>query len=128
MVAESSSEEISRIHVDMWTHYDNLRQKKNSTFLTANTILVAIVGFSAKGALQLIPAISVLGIIIAIAWFLLLTRNAGYIEYHRRRVGQDWTPKSWTPRSSWLDRALPVAFGVFWVVLLVLLSAVELFC
>jgi len=34
-----------RDHVEMWKHYDNLRQAKNTGFLTTNSILVAIVGF-----------------------------------------------------------------------------------
>jgi hypothetical protein len=117
MASESrKEEEIAEIHVEMWKHYDNLRQQKNSSFLTANAILAAIGSFS-KDASVLIWALSAVGIIIAIAWFLLLTRNAGYIAYHRSRVGQDWTPTSWTPPSSMLDRALPVAFGAFWFAL-----------
>ena len=32
------------VHIEMWKHYDNLRQAKNGTFLTANSILVAIGG------------------------------------------------------------------------------------
>lgn len=118
MASKTLEEDAATVHVQMWKHYDNLRQNKNSTFLTANTILAAIVGFSAKEVPQLMWAISVVGIIIGIAWFLLLTRNDAYIAYHRDRVGQDWTPKSWTPRSSVLDRALPVAFTLFWVILL----------
>lgn len=119
MEGEANHIEGDKIHIRMWNHYDNLRQKKNGTFLTANTILAAIAGFAASEALDLVWAMSVVGIIIAVAWFLLLTRNDAYIAYHRERVGHDWTPESWTPRSSVLDRALPTAFGAFWVILLV---------
>lgn len=119
MEGETIQVEVDETHVRMWIHYDNLRQKKNGTFLTANTILAAIAGFAASEDLNFVWAMSVVGIIIAIAWFLLLTRNAAYIAYHRNRVGPDWTPWSWTPRSSVLDRALPIAFGAFWLTFLV---------
>lgn len=116
---ELKKRDVVDVHVQMWCHYDDLRQKKNATFLTANTILAAIVGFSLSEAPDIVWAISALGIVIAVAWFLLLTRNDAYIAYHRDRVGQEWAPESWTPRSSMLDRTLPFAFGIFWVVLLI---------
>lgn len=119
MASEPEKNEVADVHVRMWNHYDNLRQQKNSTFLTANTILAALATFSVKDSPRLIWVPSLLGITIGTAWFLLLTRNASYIAYHRTRVGEDWTPKSWTPRSTTLDRTLPVAFGIFWIVLLV---------
>jgi hypothetical protein len=116
MTSEWTKKELADVHVRMWNHYDDLRQKKkNTTFLTANTILAAITVFSLEKAAQLVSAISAIGIVLGIAWFLLLTRNTAYIDYHREGVGEDWTPKSWTPHSSVLDRALPVAFGAFWV-------------
>jgi|SRR6185436_1861287 hypothetical protein len=113
-----SKKGINDLHVQMWKHYDDLRQKKNATFLTANTILVAAATFSSNNAPQLITAISALGIVIQIAWFLLLTRNGAYISLHRGLLGAKWEPVSKTPRSSVLDRTLPVVFGVFWAFLL----------
>ncbi len=37
-----------KTHIEMWRHYDTLRQAKNSGFLTANSILVAITGLLFK--------------------------------------------------------------------------------
>ena len=116
---DSSRENVDDNHLTMWRHYDDLRQRKHATFLTANTILAAVLGFYAtEGALPIPVAIPALGAVIAVAWFLQLTRNDAYIEFHRTRVGVEWRPSSWTPRSSFLDRSLPTAFGLFWVFML----------
>ena len=32
-------------HLEMWRHYDTLRQAKNTGFMMANSIMVAITGF-----------------------------------------------------------------------------------
>jgi hypothetical protein len=40
-----SQDRDPRYHIEMWKHYDNLRQAKNTGFLTSNSILIAIVGF-----------------------------------------------------------------------------------
>ena len=108
------------IHIGMWKHYDSLRQAKNGAFLTANSILVALVGFMYKEANEIIIVfLSLLGILVCGSWFLLLARNAAYIEYHREKAGggkkQFWTPKSWTPRSKYLDGAPVAAFFLFWM-------------
>jgi hypothetical protein len=82
------------LNLEMWRHYDNLRQEKSKTFLTAQTILIAVSGFVFKSqdlnsALQLIFLwISLLGLGSSVLWFLLLVRNAGYIKFHRNRVGE----------------------------------------
>ena len=110
---------LDEIHIGMWKHYDDLRQKKHSTFLTANALLGVIIGFSGTEAADLGFAVPVVGIFIDAAWFLMLTRNDAYIEFHRSRVGEEWRPGSWTPRSSMLDRFLPTIFGLFWAFLLV---------
>jgi hypothetical protein len=115
------------IHIGMWKHYDSLRQAKNSGFLTANSILVVFTGtlFREPKAYQLIVlvGISLLGILLCTAWFLLLTRNAAYIEYHREKAGRGnkefWMPKSWTPRSKYLDRVPLGVFILFWIFILV---------
>jgi len=118
--ADSASPET---HIELWKHYDNLRQAKNSSFLTANTIFAAVVGLTFVQDTTFIVSIALLGIVIGVAWFLLLTRNGDYIAFHRLRAGQGvrdfWTPKSWTPPSGWLDRSLPLAFVVFWVMVVV---------
>jgi hypothetical protein len=78
------------INLEMWKHYDNLRQEKSKTFLTAQTILIAVSGFVFQSqdlnSALLILAISLLGLGSSGLWFLLLLRNAGYIDFHRTRV------------------------------------------
>lgn len=114
------SDEINDVHLRMWMHYDTLRQQKTATFLTANTILAAVVGLSPMDSQRLLTSlIALLGIVIGGAWLLLLTRNGLYIKLHRDQVGRDWTPQSQTPRSGMLDRVLPVAFAVFWLAVLI---------
>ncbi len=104
----------------MWMHYDTLRQQKTATFLTANTILATVVGLTGMDSERLLTIlIAVLGMVIGVSWFLLLTRNMSYIKLHRAQVGHDWTPKSRTPPSGVLDRVLPVAFVVFWLAVLI---------
>src|SRR5215218_5586730 len=77
------------LNLEMWRHYDNLRQEKSKTFLTAQTILIAVSGFVFQSqGLQspLILAVSLLGFGSSVLWFLLLVRNAGYIRFHQERV------------------------------------------
>ena len=119
MVITESDGTVAHVHLNMWLHYDNLRQKKNGTFLTANSILAAVAGLSGAEGPWLVPAIAIPGMATCVAWFLLLTRNAAYVSFHRSRVGQDWKPRTRTPSSATLDRTLPVAFGAFWAVALV---------
>ena len=124
------------LHIDMWKHYDNLRQAKNSGFLTANSILVVVftglVAVSTKSGLfteprphsiaLLLLLVSFLGCLICAAWFLLLTRNSAYIQKHRNQAGEGFKeepePKSWTPPSKYLDRVPAGAFLIFWLLLL----------
>src|SRR5687768_3148874 len=73
------------LNLEMWRHYDNLRQEKSKTFLTAQTILIAVSGFVFKSQ-ALVFWVSVLGLASSFLWFLLLSRNAGYIDFHRTRV------------------------------------------
>ena len=106
-------------HIEMWKHYDNLRQEKFVGFLTANSILLAIAGLLVTISFVFIAAISFLGVVVCISWFLLLTRNTAYIKYHREKAlkGYDdlWEPKTCTPPSKYLDRVPAVAFTVCWV-------------
>ena len=114
-----------KIHIDMWKHYDDLRQAKNSGFLTTNSILVAITGslFKDGKPVELI-VLSVLGIIVCISWFLLLTRNSAYIKFHRKEAGNGdeeyWKPASKTPDSKYTDRAPLLAFFILWLIVLTL--------
>jgi hypothetical protein len=112
-------------HLDMWRHYDTLRQAKNAGFMMANSIMVAITGilFKEARAIELI-VLSLLSIVVCTSWFLLLSRNAAYIKFHRTQAGKGnvnfWMPKSWTPRSKYLDRVPLSAFVLFWVGVLLL--------
>ena len=122
---ELPKSEIFKLHIEMWKHYNTLRQGKTSGFLTANSILVAIVGFLMREPriVALILLISVVGIGVCVSWFLLLSRNSAYIDYHRSEAGGGqplWTPpKAGRIRSKWLDNIPSVAFLVFWVGVLV---------
>ena len=117
------SEFSPEIHIEMWKHYDNLRQAKNSGFLTANSILVAITGFLYLQAPEFGVFVSLVGIAISVSWFYLLNRNSDYIEYHRKKAGNGkeefWRPESKTPRSKYLDRTPLAAFFIVWLVFLV---------
>ena len=94
------------MNVDMWKHYDDLRQDKNKTFLTANSILAAAVGFVLKnqqsefGSNVVALLISLVGFLACLLWFLLLSRSTVYIEFHSR-LGiyycQDVVPGVFTP-------------------------------
>jgi hypothetical protein len=108
-----------KLHIEMWRHYDILRQAKNSAFLTANSILVALTGFLLREpTVALILPVSLLGIAVCISWLLLLKRNSTYIEYHRTEAGGK---KLWMPpnagaiRSKWLDQVPAAAFSAFWI-------------
>ena len=117
------NEHAIEIHIEMWRHYDSLRQAKNSAFLMANSFLAAITGFLYKKTPEFVVLISLAGIAINISWFLLLNRNSDYIEYHRKRAGSGqkdfWMPKSRTPRSKYLDRTPLFTFFILWLFFLI---------
>jgi hypothetical protein len=83
-----------QVNLEMWRHYDNLRQDKSKTFLTAQTILIGVSGIVIRSQgldsplllLGFILAVSFVGFGSSMLWFLLLYRNAGYIQFHRMRV------------------------------------------
>lgn len=129
-------------NLDMWKHYDNLRQSKNQTFLTANTLLAAVIGFVLQGqqsnpkVTSINLPVSILGFAVCIFWFLLLSRNAEYIEFHRHQVTSletegsvkfatfsQWGKKKFRPwerlSSNLMDRLVAVSFGFFWLAVLV---------
>lgn len=80
------------INIEFWKHYDNLRQEKNKTFLTANIILSSALGLIIKDEgvdVENYPIIligSILGLTICILWFMLQTRNKKYIDFHRHQA------------------------------------------
>ena len=112
-------------HLEMWRHYDSLRQAKNSGFTTANTVLVAITAILLQEATGLIVVVAILGIVVSASWFLLLDRNAAYIEYHRTIAGNGneffWMPEKLRSglRSKLLTEVPSGAFFLFWVGVLV---------
>jgi hypothetical protein len=73
------------LNLEMWRHYDNLRQEKSKMFLTAQTILIAVSGFVFKSQVIFL-ATSLLGLGSSVLWLLLLVRSAGYIRFHQERV------------------------------------------
>ncbi|MDF1698565.1 MAG: hypothetical protein P1U56_22125 [Saprospiraceae bacterium] len=113
-------------HIDMWKHYDSLRQSKNGYYLTTNSILVVIIGLLYDKLDELIFLVSILGILVCVSWFLLLVRNSEYISYHRKKASNDekelWKPKSKHISSKYFDRVPVLAFLLFWIsVLLVVI-------
>lgn len=132
-----------QLNIDMWKHYDTLRQSKNQIFLAANTFLAAAIGFalqqskSNSTSISVNVPVSLLGLTVCILWFLLLSRNAAYIRFHQSRVrslerestfstfSEEWNTfkrelMRWESLSSNLiDRSLAVSFGIFWIAILV---------
>jgi hypothetical protein len=130
------------LNLEMWRHYDNLRQEKSKTFLTAQTILIAVSGFVLQRKEELsfelqmvVIGFSVVGLVSSCLWFLLLSRNKGYISFHRDQVqklelqhrvkfttfSKNWCVfegELWPKRSSnTIDRGLASLFVLFWLVL-----------
>jgi hypothetical protein len=132
------------LNLELWKHYDNLRQDKSKTFLTAQTILIALSGFVLKSQelspvlSRVVLAVTVLGLVSSVLWVLLLYRNKGYIDFHRKQVrelegrtampfttfSEEW-PK-WKPtirprrvESNTMDLALACVFALFWLCLCV---------
>ena len=123
-ITKPSSEEFEQ-HIGMWRHYNTLRQGKNTGFLSANSILVAIAGLLVKESKTspLVELISAVALVVCVSWFLLLTRNSAYIDYHRKAAGAGkklWTPADAGPiPSKWLDRIPSLAFSLLWIGILI---------
>ncbi len=137
------------LNIDMWKHYDNLRQEKNKTFLTANTILVAAAGFfigkvPADNNSQIIVAtVAILGFVTCILWFLLQTINKAYIDYHIQKTCEiekqqltQWTTFENQQQQMQMicirkhpnniDRILSGTIAAFWVVAAVYFFATDI--
>ncbi len=144
MMTEDDDEKVKEyeLNLDMWKHYDTLRQSKNQIFLTANTFLAAAIGFVIQGqqsnpkASGITLPVCILGLVVCILWFLLLSRNAKYIEFHRRRVTSlesegavkfntftQWGKGKFYPweslSSNLMDRAVAISFGIFWLAIVI---------
>lgn len=122
-MTEKSNDEL---HAEMWRHYDNLRQEKNKTFLTANTVLAAVLGvvWKIEPVRPFVVLLPLLGIVVCVLWFLILERNSAYIQFHRDRVSlwkEEWLASEQGLRlsqrfsSTLMDRFLAASFGVFYL-------------
>ena len=144
---EDAAYKEHELNLEMWKHFDNLRQDKSKTFLTAQTILIALSGFVLKSqeispVLRIVVlAVAVLGLVSSLLWVVLLRRNTAYIEFHRKRVRQlekqirfttfsrkwkafeqkkvKWRHELWPARvkSNTIDVALAFVFALFWLIL-----------
>jgi hypothetical protein len=143
---EDAAYKEHELNLEMWKHFDNLRQDKSKTFLTAQTILIALSGFVLKSQ-ELNPVLRIvvllvsgLGLVSSLLWVVLLSRNKAYIEFHRKRVreleekirfttfSKEWEcfedghyPEmklrpSWV-KSNTIDMALAFVFALFWLCL-----------
>ena len=130
-MSDLSRSDLFKLHIDMWKHYNGLRQGKTNAFLTVNSSLVAITGFLMREPtlVALVRLISALGIGVCASWFLLLLRNSAYIDYHRIEAGQGqplWKPpKAGRIPSKWLDSIPSVVFFAFWVGVLVFVRSTK---
>jgi hypothetical protein len=63
-----------------------------------------------------------LGIEFGISWFLILTRNAAYVSFHRKQALREsielWKPKTCTPPSNNFERTFAALFTIYWLVML----------
>ena len=79
-------------NVALWQHDDSLRQQRNGTFLTVNTVLLtalaAVTALQAPipyvGAIALV--FSVFGVIVCRVWHVVQLRNAEYVRFRRYQL------------------------------------------
>jgi hypothetical protein len=79
-----------KVNIDLWKHYDNLRQEKNRAFLQAQGFLVAALAltiapdeFATSSTMLLTVGVSIVGVVLGLAWLTLQRRNAKYIKFHQ---------------------------------------------
>jgi len=76
-------------NVELWKHDDNLRQQRNSTFLSMNTIMLVALGTFLNIAPNITNAaisgflISLFGLPICFMWNTVQERNSEYIRFRR---------------------------------------------
>ena len=76
-------------NVELWKHDDNLRQQRNSTFLSMNTIMLVALGTFLNIAPNITNAaisgflISLFGLPICLMWNTVQERNSEYIRFRR---------------------------------------------
>lgn len=81
-----------KANIALWQHDDSLRQQRNRTFLTVNTVfftaLAALTTLQAPmryvGAIAL--AFSVFGMIVCRVWYVVQRRNAEYVRFRRYQL------------------------------------------
>ena len=78
-----------QVNVDLWKHDDDLRQQRNHTFLTMNTVLLVALGslitlgdtVSDKALMAIL--ISIFGLPVCFIWNRVQARNGEYIRFRR---------------------------------------------
>lgn len=76
-------------NVALWRHDDQLRQQRNSNFLTVSALLIAALGaiVGLKAPLSYVGIIAMMfaafGILICRVWYSIQARNAEYVRFRR---------------------------------------------
>jgi hypothetical protein len=78
-----------QVNVDLWKHDDDLRQQRNHTFLTMNTVLLVALGslitlgdrLSDKAVVAIL--ISIFGLPVCFIWNRVQARNSEYVRFRR---------------------------------------------
>jgi hypothetical protein len=78
-----------QVNVDLWKHDDDLRQQRNGTFLTINSLLLvalgALITFS-PASVFVILITAFFGFPICLIWYYVQRRNAEYIRFRRYQL------------------------------------------
>lgn len=86
-----------QVNVELWKHDDNLRQQRNNTFLTINTILLVALGSLitlgnpeskdvASNEALMAALISIFGLPVCYIWNRVQVRNGEYIRFRRYQL------------------------------------------
>ncbi|OGO35160.1 MAG: hypothetical protein A2W35_13505 [Chloroflexi bacterium RBG_16_57_11] len=81
-----------QVNVDLWKHDDDLRQQRNHTFLTMNTVLLVALGslitlgdtLGDKALMAIL--ISIFGLPVCYIWNRVQARNGEYIRFRRYQL------------------------------------------
>jgi hypothetical protein len=78
-----------QVNVDLWKHDDNLRQQRNHTFLTMNTVLLVALGSlitlgdTVRDKAVVAILIAIFGLPVCYIWNRVQARNGEYIRFRR---------------------------------------------
>jgi hypothetical protein len=81
-----------QVNVELWKHDDELRQQRNNTFLTMNTILLVALGSlitlgnTASNEALMAVLISIFGLPVCYIWNRVQVRNSEYIRFRRYQL------------------------------------------